>query len=1371
MPTDQHSLQPGERIAGFTIERVLGVGGFGEVYSAHDAARSCAVALKLLPRATIARRPDFVQPFQREYHRLQLLRHPRIVEVYQYGSDARGLYYTMELLDGPDLRCQLPLPWRQTCSVLRDIALSLAIVHSRRLVHRDVGPGNVRLDRDGRAKLLDFGATVSLGFVCDVVGTPPCIAPEALEYAPLDARADLFGLGALGYYLLTGVHAYPAGGLSQLPGLWEKPLPAASARAPELPKALELLLGALLQRDRRLRPRSATEVINHLEAIADLPPLSAAEAAQTSFVAPALVGRSPEMHLLCCHLAAARKGRGAPLLLEGTPGQGRTRLLRQLVVEASQPDVLVIEVGANRGLPRSSEGCLELCEAVLRQLPELSPHELDAQGTTWAALLEALRRNAGASAMAPVGEPQRTLHMTLANALLSLTARVTLVVLADDVHTYDEPSALLLAQLARRAPEHPLLLVTTKQLGSPVRAAHALQTLTKHAERWLLKPLSARAVEELVRSAFVDAPQVKFVSEWVFSLSEGNAAKLVELLRYLVEHDLVQFRDGAWVLPEHLDPSLLPCDVAAALRDRLRALPASVRELAELLALCVRPASMDDLRALYAQEREPSEASSALLSALDELSAADLIAVDGRWVSISRPSVREVLQKGMNAEQLRAAHARVGRALSREFASAAYDTSVDLATAYQWAVSGYHLLLGAERQQGVSLWMNAVRYTFEVDCVPIWDGNLWYLEGNLLALAAAEELGLPRLLIASLRTAVVQSALHPDPRLAVHGEETLRELERGAGLHDYLAAAEGGAPGQRIASAVKLALERWTQDPDAGVHPSSARKLLVGMSLGLAFIYGHTLSVRELGALPEKLNPFIPIMPACAAFKLLIEAIHANVSGRTQRELDTRLLGLDALESPEMQKLVTHTLRQHLRGCWLYTIATLEAVRDPAAGLRRVSQMETETPFMTFGAWQVRLLAHICECNAVEAQACAERMEMASVQDVQIAKNQLHASGLQPLAAAYALSGDIVGLKSVIDKLEPFLDSLPTWQPIYDAARAQYQRLRGRLETARTLVTRAARSVAAGEHRAYGFVTLTWLRVALEQEDLEAAHTKASDALARTRALSLGPELEAQLCALDAHALAQLGSFGAAREQAACAEACAERARFSGLLLGDIHHDLAHVALLARDADAFERHASLVAKHTCTFEHPVLLARYKRLLGAARDSGLTYSATRAGTGVLTGSTDLRAQLLAELKRRSVARSLPERVLELMVERAGVSAGYLFGLEQDTLQLIAPADAEVPAGLFDALETCLAAEQAVATLGAQQSMTATRTSVVRLETGQLFQVAVLHLADDTGSLRAAGAIALGVHDELPAIPRWDCVQALWTVLDAEQEACG
>ena len=103
----------------------------------------------------------------------------------------------MELLDGSDLRERGQLPWREACALLRDVASSLAILHSRRLLHRDVSARNVRCTSDGRAKLIDFGAMTPMGVAKHVVGTPPFVPPEALQLQALDGRADLYALGAL----------------------------------------------------------------------------------------------------------------------------------------------------------------------------------------------------------------------------------------------------------------------------------------------------------------------------------------------------------------------------------------------------------------------------------------------------------------------------------------------------------------------------------------------------------------------------------------------------------------------------------------------------------------------------------------------------------------------------------------------------------------------------------------------------------------------------------------------------------------------------------------------------------------------------------------------------------------------------------------------------------------------------------------------------------------------------------------------------------------------------------------------------------------------------------------------------------------------
>src|SRR5262249_28731292 len=143
-----------------------------------------------------ARHKELLSLFQGEFHALAQLAHPRVIEVYDYGVDEAGPYYTMELLDGGDLRGRSPMAWRDACALLSGVCSSLALIHSRRLVHRDVTPANVWCTRDQEAKLIDFGAMIPMGAPAAVVGTASFVAPEVVHQAPLDGRADLFSLGA-----------------------------------------------------------------------------------------------------------------------------------------------------------------------------------------------------------------------------------------------------------------------------------------------------------------------------------------------------------------------------------------------------------------------------------------------------------------------------------------------------------------------------------------------------------------------------------------------------------------------------------------------------------------------------------------------------------------------------------------------------------------------------------------------------------------------------------------------------------------------------------------------------------------------------------------------------------------------------------------------------------------------------------------------------------------------------------------------------------------------------------------------------------------------------------------------------------------------
>jgi serine/threonine protein kinase len=167
----------------YRLQRLLGRGGMGSVYAAVELSSGKVLALKLLSRSDDA---SALSLFEREYQTLAGLRHPSIVEVYDYGRDPLGPFYTMELIDGADLRRAAPMPWREVCRLMRDTASALGLLHARHLVHRDLSPRNLLRTASGRPKLIDFGVLAPYGPSVAVVGTPPFVAPEALRGLPLD---------------------------------------------------------------------------------------------------------------------------------------------------------------------------------------------------------------------------------------------------------------------------------------------------------------------------------------------------------------------------------------------------------------------------------------------------------------------------------------------------------------------------------------------------------------------------------------------------------------------------------------------------------------------------------------------------------------------------------------------------------------------------------------------------------------------------------------------------------------------------------------------------------------------------------------------------------------------------------------------------------------------------------------------------------------------------------------------------------------------------------------------------------------------------------------------------------------------------------
>jgi formylglycine-generating enzyme required for sulfatase activity len=271
-------LAAGAILGAFRIEATLGRGAMGIVYRATDA-RGHAVALKVMA-ADVAADLVFVERFRRELGAATSVEHPNVVRC-AGGIDQRGLLaIAFELVPGGSLADRVdrtgPLPWREAVALGADVARGLAAIHARGLVHRDLKPANVLIGADGRALVSDLGLVrgkprlaQTLTRTGEVLGTPEYMAPEQMDAAHVvDARADLYSLGATLFDLVTGQPPFTGDPLTVLTCRVTQDAPRLRSRVPGVPRALDDLVGALLARDPRARPADALKVLASLEDIA-----------------------------------------------------------------------------------------------------------------------------------------------------------------------------------------------------------------------------------------------------------------------------------------------------------------------------------------------------------------------------------------------------------------------------------------------------------------------------------------------------------------------------------------------------------------------------------------------------------------------------------------------------------------------------------------------------------------------------------------------------------------------------------------------------------------------------------------------------------------------------------------------------------------------------------------------------------------------------------------------------------------------------------------------------------------------------------------------------------------------------------------------
>ncbi len=692
----------GQRLAGLELIELVGIGGAAEVYRARHP-RYGDVAVKVLSQRAD---PEMILRFNREAQLLAQLDHPHIVHLYEMGEEAGLRYLVMEWMPGGSLKDRLqkgPLPWQDAVRYGREIAEALAYAHTRGIVHRDIKPGNILFDAAGRAKLTDFGLAhwaeaSAMTRTGTLLGTVFYLSPEQAVGRKVDARSDLYALGALLYEMIIGEP--PFTGSSAVGIIYKiiyEPAPRARALKAGLPAELDDLLSALLAKGAEQRPQSAGQVAEALGRLLAGPPLGEASPTigpvleRAGAALPPLIGREEEMAALRLALERALEGVGALCWVAGEAGLGKTRLAQELASEARRRGALVLRGEClYSDSPNPYAPILEILDDFEAQRePMLASQGAEAAWREhWARLGNVLR--AGAGQPGGLAAPAH-LFEAFTQFLIEVARPQGLVVILEDLQWASPTLLQILHYAARSLSEARVLLLGTYRpediLPGPNQAPHPLQEVLRRLSREQLhreirlRPLSPFDVEGLAQEALKAEAVSGELLDLLVREAEGNPFYLLEMLRFLQEQGFLEQRGGAWQLARAPGEGSIPPTILGLVMRRVERLDAPSRELLDWAAVMGQRL---DLRLLA------ELTGSSLMAVMRQLHriAQDhgLVIADEEAFHFAHAKVQQALYEAMPPFMRREGHRLLGQALE---ARAQAGEAVDVyALARHFALAG-----------------------------------------------------------------------------------------------------------------------------------------------------------------------------------------------------------------------------------------------------------------------------------------------------------------------------------------------------------------------------------------------------------------------------------------------------------------------------------------------------------------------------------------------------------------------------------------------------------------------------------------------------------------------------------------------------------
>jgi serine/threonine protein kinase/tetratricopeptide (TPR) repeat protein len=670
----------------YQILQELGEGGIGKVYKALDGWTGKNTALKVL--SDFDGNASHLQEFKDEFTLLAGLKHPGVVEIFDFGYGeilGRGVkplpYFTMEFVEGTSLQEELGIlrlpgqtssEYEKLYHLIWQICDVLEFLHLRQLVHCDLKPENLKITKRAfRPKFLDFGLAERMGDRDGkrIKGTLDFMAPEMFAEKAIDGRTDLYSLGIILYQLVT----------SQLPFSSDDPVKIASAHLqqkpvlpsklnPHLPAGLNELIMKLLEKSPADRPGSAARVKEWVEE-GLLPDLSKGgkkksltdknRLAQLYSGLP--TGREGELDELEDQLPSGLDSAGKFLLLSGEQGVGKTTLLKQLKLVCQLRGIIFVE---SHCLENQTVAYEPLAEIIRRLKPYVESRCDSGVSQQLKEIFQHSKKHAK-----DFPEAQSDFHQRLSHLLVEISRSLPFVMVLENLMWADPSTFSFLEYFLKLKDKGKILLCCSIREDGSVSHS-SLRNLIEECQRTeaacylKLKRFDLSRTKELILSKFFAGKFPPEFFSYVQKRTSGNPFFIVEVLKYLLEKNIIRLKDSAWTVDiKRIDETPVPDSIEAVLLKNLERYHESTIDFLNSAAVAGKkfsPLLLEELNHL------DEETTRQLLASLtqDQILARQEDTGGGKlYYEFTNQSLQNLLYQRLEAEERKNLHLRVGEFL------------------------------------------------------------------------------------------------------------------------------------------------------------------------------------------------------------------------------------------------------------------------------------------------------------------------------------------------------------------------------------------------------------------------------------------------------------------------------------------------------------------------------------------------------------------------------------------------------------------------------------------------------------------------------------------------------------------------------------